>query len=129
MLDADLIHMLEGKGLDFSLGLDRFDGNEDLLIKFMLRYLECDYLGQLEDALKAQDVDQAYQHAHALKGLAGNLSFTEYYKAVSSLSDRLREGMLDGVDELMLPVLAAHKNAVEALTNLKEHIQKLPQSS
>ena len=45
---------------------------------------------KLADAIRADNLDAAFEHAHALKGVLGNLSLTPIYNPVCEMTERLR---------------------------------------
>ena len=44
----------------------------------------------LEKALISNDLDKAFESAHALKGILGNLALTPLYTPLSDLTEKLR---------------------------------------
>jgi len=88
----DIIDELARWGCDVNTALDRFDGDREL-------YLEClsifdkdknfDDLGQL---LQEKKYAEAFNCAHALKGVTANLSLGPLLAAVTAVSDHLKYG-------------------------------------
>lgn len=94
---AELKQILEAYGADIPGIADRFTDDAEL-------YLQCynDLLGEdnrklLAAAMKAKDYEKAFEAAHALKGLTGNLGLTPLYGALCKLVESLRVGEYGGV--------------------------------
>ena len=70
------IEALEPYGSDVQAGLGRCTGMKDLFLRLVDRKLSDESFGQLESALAAQNIQDAFEAAHALKGAVGNLALT-----------------------------------------------------
>lgn len=85
---------LKAAGIDVEDAVRRFMGKEELMMKFLLRFGQDPNFGLLRQALEEGDTARAYEAAHALKGLAGNLSLRVVFARSSELVDSLRAGDL-----------------------------------
>ncbi len=85
---------LEEAGIDVEDALNRFMNNENLMMKFLLRFPQDKNFPQLKAALDAGDAEAGYKAAHTLKGVVGNLSMTRLYAVTCTVSDALRSGDL-----------------------------------
>ena len=65
---------LKAAGIDVEDAVRRFMGKEELMMKFLLRFGQDPNFGLLRQALEEGDTARAYEAAHTLKGVAGNLS-------------------------------------------------------
>lgn len=84
------IDKLQQFGADTQEGLGRCMNNEGLYLKLVGMILGDAGFGKLKDALTAGDLQAAFEAAHALKGVLGNLSLTPLYKPASDLTELLR---------------------------------------
>ena len=66
-------------------------------------------------AFEAGDASLAFQHAHSLKGIAGNLSFVKLYSGLEVLVEELRHGDLNRAGETLPEVRKAYEDIMEAL--------------
>lgn len=66
-------------------------------------------------AFEAGDASLAFQHAHSLKGIAGNLSFVKLYSGLEVLEEELRHGDLNRAGETLPEVRKAYEDIMEAL--------------
>ncbi len=62
-------------------------------------FLDDDSYPKLEDALKKENVEEAFRAAHTLKGVCQNLGFTNLYQPAYELTEVLRAGTLEGSKE------------------------------
>ncbi|MBR2802918.1 MAG: Hpt domain-containing protein [Erysipelotrichaceae bacterium] len=84
------IEKLREYGADVDEGLTRCLGNEAFYLQLCGMMLKDDNLQKLEEALAANDLDKAFEAAHALKGVAGNLSLTPIYEPAAEITELLR---------------------------------------
>ncbi len=77
-------------GGDNSAAMGRFFGNEGMYLRFLDMFFQDESFQQLENALDAGDLKDAFAAAHTLKGVAGNMGLTPFYKAVCVIVERLR---------------------------------------
>ena len=107
---------LEEAGIDVREALGRFMDNEGLMMKFLLRFPQDENFSKLRQAMEAGDTGQAFEAAHTLKGVTGNLSMTELYRQVGALVEELRGGNLEGAREKMPALEAQYARVVQVLT-------------
>jgi HPt (histidine-containing phosphotransfer) domain-containing protein len=85
------IQELNDFGADTKEGIARCINNESFYLRMVNKAVEeFDKFDLLEAALRDGDLDAAFHHAHALKGLTGNLSLTPLYEPVSEITELLR---------------------------------------
>lgn len=109
------IDLLTGWGCDTKGALDRVLGDERL-------YLEC--LGslpadpmfpELERAVGENDVKAAFECAHTLKGVLGNLGVSPMYELITEIVEPLRKGYSDGLSEKLARLLEMRDKLAELL--------------
>lgn len=111
----DYASILAESGIDYAEAMDRFGGNEALYRRLAVKFLDDQHVEALEKALEANDAEQAFREAHSLKGIAGNLSFTNLYRISCLISEELREGNLTAAQEIMEPLKEARNSVMQAL--------------
>lgn len=84
------IDALKACGADTESGLARCLGNEDFYLKLVGKALSDDGFERLQEAVSAGDLDAAFERAHALKGVVGNLSLTNLMTPISEITEDLR---------------------------------------
>ena len=99
---------LERYGVNFEQTLPRFVGDEDFYEECFLAFLPDENFALLENAVAAGEYEKAFQYAHTLKGVSGNLGLTHFYQAVSLLTEALRGKRYDEVPGLYKAVHAEY---------------------
>lgn len=84
------IDALKALGANTEEGLTRCMGNEDFYFRMIRMAMEDRNFGRLEETLENRDLAGAFEAAHALKGVAGNLSLTPLFEALSNITEPLR---------------------------------------
>ncbi len=84
------IGSLKAFGANTEEGLGRCMGNEALYLKLVGVMLADKNFDKLKSAIEAENLDEAFEAAHALKGALGNLALTPLYEKAASLTEFLR---------------------------------------
>ena len=84
------LEALKEYGADTEDGLKRCMDNRDFYIRLIGKALENKCFTELEDYIAAGDLDGAFETAHSLKGVVGNLALTPIYKPVCEMTELLR---------------------------------------
>ena len=108
----------EQMGADFDNVLDRL-GNEQMVQRFALKFLNDTSYQTLEETLKEKNVEQAFRAAHTLKGVCLNLGFDNLFTVSSELTERLRAGELDGTEELFEKVKEQYEITLKAIRGIQ----------
>lgn len=87
---------LKNAGCDIDGAMRRFVNNEDLYLSFLPRTLDDPAFAALAKAVHKQDAPAAFQAAHTLKGLYGNMGLTPLYTICRAMVEPLRTGSLEG---------------------------------
>lgn len=114
-MTATLADKLAPYGIDYVDAMDRFGDNAELYERLALKYLNDTHLVSLQAAIEAHEFSDGYSEAHALKGVAGNLSFADLFKTAALVSDALYAGESDAAIDYLPQVEAAHKLVIEGL--------------
>ena len=105
---------LRAFGANVDEGMNRCMNNEQFYIRLIGMALADPSFEKLEAALAAGDVKAAFEAAHALKGVLGNLSLTTLYTPTSELTERLRAGTAT-VYEPYLQEILSQREKLKAL--------------
>ena len=84
------IEKLNAFGANTTEGLERCCGNQALYLRLVNMVPSEKNSEGLKTPLEAGDLDSAFQSAHALKGVLGNLSLTPMYKKSVEITELLR---------------------------------------
>ena len=102
-------------GVDVNQGLKRMDNDIEFYEKMLKRFREDDYCRLLENALGHNDIEKAFQYAHAFKGAAGNLSLVRLNDALVPLVEELRKGDRETAEQYLPEVKTAYYALIGAL--------------
>ena len=86
------INALREFGANVDEGLERCMRNESFYFRMIRLCLADTGFEKLRTAVESGDNKAAFEAAHALKGVLGNLSLTPIYKPASELTELLRAG-------------------------------------
>jgi HPt (histidine-containing phosphotransfer) domain-containing protein len=81
--------------VNFEEGSRRVMNNSKLYAKLLVKFKDDQSFNQIDDALKAGDMETAHNPAHTLKGLAANLSLTELYKHCVEIESQIKAGSVN----------------------------------
>lgn len=84
------IEKLKAYGADVEDGLARCMGMEDFYLQMTEMGLKDERFETLGKVLEENRIDEAFEMAHALKGVVGNLALTPIYGPISELTEALR---------------------------------------
>lgn len=97
-MDENFKKQMEANGVDVDATLKRFMGKEAIFMKFIMKFADDQNCRQIRDGLENRDVQAAFDRAHSLKGVAGNLGIVPVYTLAAQIADLLREKQEDEVD-------------------------------
>ena len=114
-----LPHVLPG--FDLADGLRRLQGNRKLYRKLLLDFNRkyASTADNIQQALSANDLNQAHSLVHSIKGLAGNLSAIDLHSAATEMDALVKQALSGKLPEAghLERTFAEFKNALEkALT-------------
>lgn len=98
----------------------RFMGSEAMYLKFLNMLPQDDSMDRLEAALAAGDLAAAFEAAHTLKGVAGNLGLTPLHRAVCAIVEPLRTGEQIDYRPMCMAVREEFQRAESLLDGLNE---------
>ena len=101
-------------GADIDSGMARCMNNEAFYLKLAGMALEDRNFEKLEDAILNNNLDEAFEAAHALKGMLGNVSLNSVLEPALEMTDALRRR--DDID--YSGYLAKMKEELEKLRGL-----------
>ena len=84
------LEQLRAWGADVDEALPRCLNNEAFYLRLAGKAAQEPAFDRLREALEAGDLDRAFDQAHALKGVTGNLALTPIDKPVRGITELLR---------------------------------------
>ena len=103
------IAALNAYGANTAEGLGRCLGREDFYFRLIGMAVKDPGFEKLSAALAAGDAKAAFDAAHALKGILGNLALTPLYTPVSQLTELVRREELEGTAALLTEIESKHQ--------------------
>lgn len=88
----DFDQILKEYGANCSYIQETFGTNQSFYLRCLDMLFEDPNLTELGQAMEAEDWKQAFEAAHTLKGVSGNLGLTPLYEAVCVIVEPLRAG-------------------------------------
>lgn len=117
---ANFQTVFEAYGADYEATMKRFLGNEAMYLRLLGMLPKDTSVEDLGLALSAGDLRGAFEAAHTLKGVAGNLGLRPLYEAVEAIVGPLRRQEEDcDYPGLYAEIQSAHKRAIRFLAELK----------
>ena len=117
MTDENKKMLLEA-GIDFDGIATRIPLKEDFLLKMLKKYPGETSFSDLEKAMGEKDYEEAFRHAHNLKGVTGNLEMKNLHQVTTELVEKLRAHNYEGVDEDFAKIKEAHTKVIEGIGKL-----------
>lgn len=108
-------YKLSKAGIDANEGIRRFNNDKNMYEKFLKTFPENTLYHKLIEDLENKNVSDAFQSAHALKGLSGNLSLVQLYKDMIPLVEELRSGSLEKADSYLPSIKVSYDKIIKAL--------------
>lgn len=99
------VEKLNSFGANTTEGLTRCFGNEALYLKLVATIPGDAVFEKLKQNLEAKNLDGAFEAAHALKGVLGNLSLTPLYETAIEITELLRKHTDMDYSELLAKLL------------------------
>ncbi|MDD4075577.1 MAG: histidine kinase dimerization/phospho-acceptor domain-containing protein, partial [Eubacteriales bacterium] len=128
METTQFMKALEAYGADMKGINDRFMGDVELYRECLDELIADPHCTALEEAVQAKTYTKAFEAAHALKGISGNLGLTPYYDAVCALVEALRTKPYGGIHEKYARVFAEQQR-LRTLFSPEDTYSKAPEES
>ena len=108
------IEKLKEFGADTEEGLNRCMGNQDLYFRLVSKAVDHPDFDLIGKKISEHDLFGAFESAHALKGVLGNLSLTPLYDKVSEITELLRNRS-EGDYQVLLDQIASLRTKLREL--------------
>lgn len=112
-------YKLSKAGISANEGIKRFGGNAEKYEELLNQFPDDIHFKAMCDAIAEKNVQKAFNEAHALKGISGNLSMKRFYEDLFPLVEELRGGSLENADTLLQKVKQDYDDALAALDKTK----------
>lgn len=95
----DMLDKLAAYGVNLPEVMARFVKDKELYLECLASFMSDPAFEKLRAALLAHDYAAAFDQAHTLKGVAGNLGLTPLYSAICNIVESLRSGDYGDLEE------------------------------
>ncbi len=113
---------LEEIGIDVDSLLDRFMGNEGILLRFLKKFLNDGNYERLRTAAESGDMEEALAASHTLKGVAGNLSMTKLYDLLTCQVQLFRDEKPEEAVCMMDEITSVYESLIKGITNIIQDV-------
>lgn len=109
--------LLEANGFCVSDAMQRFANNEQLWVKFLRKFKADTSYADLVQAMEEEDRKRAFEAAHTLKGITGNLALSKFHELVGKQTDYLRETESDfeAAKQMMPEIREVYENTIKII--------------
>lgn len=83
---------LKELGADTTSGIARCVNDEQFYLRMVNMALEDKNFDLLKEVIASGDLSAAFERAHALKGVMGNVALTSLYEPIAAVTEELRAG-------------------------------------
>lgn len=110
-----IFQALEEWGCDVEGALERFLDDKELYMACLQTVITDGNFAKLGVALKEENVPEAFDYAHTLKGVFANLGLTPMFTIVVTIVEPLRTGSASYLQETYENLLAANEHLKDIL--------------
>ncbi|MEG2660329.1 MAG: Hpt domain-containing protein [Oscillospiraceae bacterium] len=110
-MDTLLIE-LKGYGADVDGAMGRFLDDVDLYKSCFASFLNDEAFQKLGSAILNSDYEKAFEYAHTLKGVTGNMGLTPLYNTICTTVDVLRNKDYSSLDKYYSTIMS-HLNCLK----------------
>lgn len=109
--------------LDIQAGIKQLEGNQDLYLRLLKKFAECnhDLAEKIADKLANNDNEKVRILAHSTKGVSGSIGATELYLASAALETAVTSGKTGSALREFSAVLKTVLRSIEVLVRNREY--------
>lgn len=117
-MNGDVKKVLEESDFDVDGAIRRFVGNEELYLMVLRKYGKDPSYDRMLLAMDQGNAEEAFQHAHTLKGISSNLGIGEVTRLIYPVVEMLRAGDIEGARGVLPKLKASYQSACELIQQL-----------
>lgn len=107
-------------GVNLSEVMERFINDEELYYDCLYSFIDDPSFESLGDTLRAKEYEAAFEHAHALKGVAGNLGLYPLLNVICDIVEPLRNHEYSNLEQQYREVLTEREKLQDILSVYKD---------
>lgn len=112
------ISKLNSLGVNLDVTLERFVGNEGLYFTCLRKFTADENYSNMKKAIKDSNVTDAFEYAHALKGVAANLGLDMLFEQMAVITEVFRAKSLDYSETNMKKIEEEYERAMNTLKEI-----------
>ena len=117
-MNQEIKDQMRAAGVNIEGALERLMNNENLYERLLGKFkADTNYQG-LRDAIQEKSYEDAFNCAHALKGVAGNLGLDSLMNADVVIVEKLRSNSYDGLKDDVKVLTETYNKIMEAVDKL-----------
>lgn len=101
MNNEKFINELKRIGVNADRAIERFMGNEELFVSFMLRFPQNIDFVEIRKCLEEKNEEQFYFQVHNLKGVSGNLEIEKLSEYAQEILTELKNSKFSQMEKLI----------------------------
>ena len=110
---------LQAYGVNLDSALNRFMDNEQFYERILSKFPMDENFILMERSINENNISQAFRHAHTLKGLAATLDLTNISDILIPMTEKLRAGESEGIQDLFDQLKVQYKLICDLITEHK----------
>lgn len=96
-MEQQVKEALEKSGINIETAMNRFFDNEEMYFSFLDKFTEDDLMVKMKLLIEDNQVKEAFDAAHTLKGVCANLSIDSMNAVLNPMVEVLRVGSVEGL--------------------------------
>lgn len=111
----ELFDELKNMGVNVNDGVNRLGGNETLYKRLLGSFVKSINEYDIQIDFDEEDYDDITKKAHAIKGIAGNLSITPLYEGYTQIVNNLRGNEPKKAKDILKEILPVQNKITECI--------------
>ncbi|KKB60644.1 Hpt domain-containing protein [Parabacteroides gordonii] len=107
---------LQAYGVNLNSALNRFMENEQFYERILSKFPKDENFTLMEKSINENNIPLAFRYAHTLKGLVATLDLTNLLTILTPMTEKLRAGETDGIQEMLDQLKIEYKQICELIT-------------
>ncbi len=111
----NIIDELKNHNVNVNEAIERFMGNRALYEQMLKKFPDAVSTHPVLEHIDSGNYDTAVANAHTLKGVSGNLSLTDIYRAYTEIVQLLRDGKPEQARIKLVDIIPAQTDIIECI--------------
>lgn len=112
------IQQLKSAGINYEDVYNRMMGNEELVERFMLKFLEDTTIQKVIEDFEHQDMVELEKSSHTLKGISGNLGMKALFETSAQMVNHIRLAQFTSLSQDYADLMQVYEKTVEGIKDV-----------